>query len=137
MRVGLDCVHELPATYADMVDKDYLCPVVIFGSIKEEAGWGTRGDEHRLADNIYLRVSKITDLDIKERYWESKYYKRYGMVDYFIIIDKPEITNEMLPTAFDMLNDALSRVTVSLIEYVQDITFYYEDFLELARTPVV
>ena len=130
MRVGLDCVHELPATYADMVDKDYLCPVVIY-ALAKKAEWKPNENTHWLADNVYLKISSPDRSSVLlSKLGRRWYYSRYGEVTYYVIMDGAVITNEMLPTAFDMLNDALSHITVSLIEHVRDITFYYESFLE-------
>ena len=104
----VQCIHELPHYYADLIDEDYYCPIVVY--VKKlhhtRAGWEKPNPKmHYVYDNVY--ISRNTPLIESEA--STGYRDRYEKLSYYVVIDKDEITESDCIDALEMLNKVLKE----------------------------
>lgn len=136
MNIPLDCIHQLPSEVADLVDVDYWCPVVIYTKAMLGKGWGHEDSCRWLTDSVYIKSPSAHDIEMdRNDNTAITYNQKYNGTSYFVVMDVPEITDELLSEALDILNEALANhTTVNLIEYTGH-TFYHKAFIERLPQP--
>ena len=97
----LDNIEYLPASVSDLVDEDYLCPVVIYLKKRVmEDGWGPKEK-----DETYNDVFINYDCDGVSQ----KYKRRYSCYSFYIIVDEEQINEDVSKRAITRLNEVLEQ----------------------------
>ena len=121
--IEVECIHELPADIADLVDRDYFSPIAIFAEAPDVVPPDYPLLYFRLTDHIYVRVRH--GLPPRE-----PYHERYGKVSFYIYYEQDEINERDAMDAVNALNRALDCMPVKLLEFMpHDLRFEYAHFL--------
>lgn len=128
MIIEVCCVHELPAGVADIIDRDYLCPIIILS----RPTWTKPDDKITwITHDVYFRRYKGSTPTEGTRL----YTQRYDDTSYYVLVDIPEITEEACIKAIERLNQVKASTIIALsagninhtFKYVKGSDFYDKD----------
>lgn len=127
-------INLLPYVVCDVIDLDWLCPIVVCTSTAIESIWDEASPIYKDDEiEFYMDLPKVTDIGFTRT---SRYWKKYN-TSYYVIVQLPfgkdELNHLDLSRAIDLINKYKARTIQSLSAVDYNRRFVYFESEEKAK----